>query len=74
MPEVDVAQDTGDVETIDAPLRFDDEELVMLLDEPVSGRQSREDEIVAPEATPPDPDSEYFTAALLDADGNEMGR
>lgn len=69
-----MAEDTGDVETIDAPLQFDDEELVKLLDEPLAGRKSREDEVVAPEATPPDPDSEYFTAPLLDADDNETGR
>lgn len=69
-----MAQDTGDVETIDAPLQFDDEELVTLLDEPLDERQVREDEIVAPEATPPDPDSEYFTAPVLDDNDNEMGR
>jgi hypothetical protein len=69
-----MAEDTGDVETIDAPLETDDEELVKLLDEPVETRQRREDEIVAPEATPPDPDSEYFTAPLLDADDHETER
>lgn len=69
-----MAADTGDVETIDAPLQIDDEELVKLLDEPLGGRQSREDEVVALEATPPDPDSEYFTAPLLDDNDNEMGR
>ncbi len=69
-----MAEDTGDVETIDAPLQFDDEELVKLLDEPLGGRQSREDEVVALEGTPPDPGSEFFTAPLLDENDNEMGR
>ena len=64
----------GGVETIDAPLQPDEEELAKVLDQPLEGRRSREDEIVAAEATPPAPDSEYFTAPLLDEHDHEMGR
>ena len=64
----------GDVETIDAPLQPGEEELVKLLDEPLVGRRSREDEVVAAEADPPAPDSEYFTAPLLDENDNVMER
>jgi hypothetical protein len=71
---VDVAQDTGDVETIDAPLQPDDEDLVRILDEPLAGRRSREDDVVAGEASPPAADSEFFTAPLLEENDNEMGR
>ena len=70
--EVDVAQET-DVETIDAPLQPDEEELVKILDEPPEGRRSREDDLVADESSsPPAKDSEYFTAPAVDANDNEM--
>ena len=69
-----MAQDTGDVETIDAPLQPDEEELVKVLDEPLEGRRNREEDLVADEEPPPAPDSEFFTAPLLDENDNEMGR
>jgi hypothetical protein len=69
-----VAEDTGDVETIDAPLQPDEEDLVKVLDEPLAGRRNRERDIVAGESSSPAPDSEFFTAPLLDEDDNEMRR
>jgi hypothetical protein len=65
---------TGDVETIDAPLQPDEEELVKILDESLGERHDREAEVVAGEEPPPAPDSEFFTAPLLDENDNEMGR
>ena len=70
--EVDVAQET-DVETIDAPLQANEEELVKILDEPLEGRRSREDDLVADESSwPPAQDSEYFTAPVVDENDDEM--
>ena len=55
---------TGDVETIDAPLQPHEEELVKILGE----------DLVDDESSPPAQDSEFFTAPLLDENDNEMGR
>jgi len=72
--EVYVAQDTGDVETIDAPLQPGEEKMVKILNEPLQGRREDEDVVVADEAARPAPDSEFFTAPLLDENDNEMRR
>ena len=67
-----MAQET-DVETIDAPLQPDEEELVKILDEPPASRRSREDDLVADESSSaPAKDSEYFTAPVVDENDNEM--
>jgi hypothetical protein len=71
--EVEVTGNTGDVETIDAPLQPDEEEMVNILGEPPDGR-NREEDLVDDESSPPAQDSEFFTAPLLDENDNEMGR
>jgi hypothetical protein len=63
---VEVTQDTGEVDTIDAPLQPDEEELVKILGE--------DEDLVHDESSPPAADSEFFTAPLLDDNDNEMGR
>jgi len=69
-----VTGNTGDVETIDAPLRPDEEELVKILEEPLGERRNREEDLVDDESSPPAQDSEFFTAPLPDENDNEMGR
>lgn len=69
-----MAAEPGEVETIDAPLRPEEEELVTILDEPVEARRSREVKAADEESSPPAPDSEFFTAPVLDEHDTEMRR
>jgi hypothetical protein len=64
--------DEGGLDTIDAPLQPDEQELVTIGELPEEQRRSREADLVAGESGKPVADSEFFTAPVLDDNGNEV--
>jgi hypothetical protein len=60
------------LDTIDAPLTPEEEELLKIDDLPEEERHVREAELVAAESGRRAEDSQYWTAPVLDDEGNEV--